>query len=131
MRALHFKAVDRDSLRNLLESVAAGDAPVDDALRRIESAPFEDLGFAQVDHHRAVREGLPEVVLGLGKTPAQFKVEYDPDGTVARQFDVQAMPTSFLIDRQGKVRVRHAGFKEKNREQREQQIAQLLKEPAA
>jgi NCAIR mutase (PurE)-related protein len=71
MRALHFKAVDRDSLRNLLESVAAGDAPVDDALRRIESAPFEDLGFAQVDHHRAVREGLPEVVLGLGKTPAQ------------------------------------------------------------
>ena len=67
----------------------------------------------------------------LGKTPAQFKVEYDPNGTVARQFDVKAMPTSFLIDRQGKVRVRHAGFKEKNREQREQQIAQLLKEPAA
>ncbi|HKX59420.1 MAG TPA: TlpA disulfide reductase family protein [Steroidobacteraceae bacterium] len=67
----------------------------------------------------------------LGKTPAQFKIEFDPNGTVARQFDVQAMPTSFLIDRQGKVRVRHAGFKEKNREQREQQIAQLLKEPAA
>ena len=67
----------------------------------------------------------------LGKTSAQFKIEFDPNGTVARQFDVQAMPTSFLIDRQGKVRVRHAGFKEKNREQREQQIAQLLKEPAA
>ncbi|MEX0781629.1 MAG: nickel pincer cofactor biosynthesis protein LarB [Dehalococcoidia bacterium] len=63
--------MDRERLRELLESVAAGEAAVDDALRRIESAPFEDLGFAQVDHHRALRDGLPEVVLGLGKTPAQ------------------------------------------------------------
>jgi cytochrome c biogenesis protein CcmG/thiol:disulfide interchange protein DsbE len=65
----------------------------------------------------------------LGKTPAKFRVEYDPAGTVARQFDVQAMPTSFLIDRRGKIRVRHAGFKDKHRAEREQQIAQLLKEP--
>ena len=35
-------------------------------------APFEDLGFARVDHHRALRQGFPEVVLGLGKTPAQI-----------------------------------------------------------
>jgi peroxiredoxin len=67
----------------------------------------------------------------LGKTPAQFRVEYDPAGTIARKFDVQAMPTSFLIDRQGKVRFRHEGFKEKSRDSREKQIAQLLKEPAA
>ena len=67
----------------------------------------------------------------LSKTPAQFKIEYDPNGAVARQFDVQAMPTSFLIDRQGKVRIRHAGFKEKTRDSREKQIEQLLKEPAA
>jgi cytochrome c biogenesis protein CcmG/thiol:disulfide interchange protein DsbE len=67
----------------------------------------------------------------LGKTPAKFKIEYDPNGAVARQFGVQAMPTSFLIDRTGKVRVRHAGFKDKHRTEREQQIAQLLKEPAA
>ena len=40
-----------------------------DALR---ARPFEDLGFARVDHHRAVRQGFPEVVLGLGKTPAQI-----------------------------------------------------------
>jgi cytochrome c biogenesis protein CcmG/thiol:disulfide interchange protein DsbE len=65
----------------------------------------------------------------LDKTPAQFRVEFDPAGTVARQFDVQAMPTSFLIDRGGKIRVRHAGFKDKHRAEREQQIAQLLKEP--
>jgi thiol-disulfide isomerase/thioredoxin len=67
----------------------------------------------------------------LGKTPAKFRVEYDPAGSVARQFGVEAMPTSFLIDRNGKVRVRHAGFKDKHRTEREQQIAQLLKEPAA
>jgi cytochrome c biogenesis protein CcmG, thiol:disulfide interchange protein DsbE len=66
----------------------------------------------------------------LGKTPARFRVEYDPAGTVARQFDVQAMPTSFLIDRQGRIRARHAGFKEKHREGREQEIAKLLQESA-
>lgn len=66
----------------------------------------------------------------LGKTPAGFRVEFDPAGTVARQFNVQAMPTSFLIDRRGQVRVRHAGFKDKHRAEREQQIALLLKEPA-
>ena len=66
----------------------------------------------------------------LGKTPAKFRVEYDSAGNVARQFEVQAMPTSLLIDRQGKVRIRHAGFKEKHRQQRERQIVQLLKEPA-
>ena len=42
------------------------------AARRAARAPFEDLGFARVDHHRAVRQGFPEVVLGLGKTPAQI-----------------------------------------------------------
>src|SRR5947207_13674888 len=40
-----------------------------DALR---ARPFEDLGFARVDHHRAIRQGFPEVILGLGKTPAQI-----------------------------------------------------------
>lgn len=66
----------------------------------------------------------------LGKTPARFRVEYDASGDIARQFEVQAMPTSFLIDRRGNVRVRHAGFKDRLRQEREQQIAQLLKEPA-
>src|SRR5687768_16592883 len=66
----------------------------------------------------------------LGKTPAKFRVEYDASGDIARQFEVQAMPTSFLIDRRGNVRVRHAGFKDRLRQEREQQIAQLLKEPA-
>ena len=67
----------------------------------------------------------------LAKTPAKFHMEFDPAGTIARQFGVQAMPTSVLIDRNGKIRARHAGFKDKHRAEREQQILQLLKEPAA
>ncbi len=66
----------------------------------------------------------------LKKVPAQFRVEYDREGALARQFGVEAMPTSFLIGRDGRVRARHAGFREKQREGREQEIVQLLKEAA-
>jgi NCAIR mutase (PurE)-related protein len=63
-------------LRALLARVRAGEIDPDaacDALQaRLRSLPFEDLGFARVDHHRALRQGFPEVVLGLGKTPAQI-----------------------------------------------------------
>jgi pyridinium-3,5-biscarboxylic acid mononucleotide synthase len=63
-------------LQDLLEQVARGDVPPDEARDRLIEAfrarPFEDLGFARVDHHRSVRQGFPEVVLGLGKTPAQI-----------------------------------------------------------
>jgi hypothetical protein len=63
--------MDRDGLRQMLEQVASGGIPVDAAIARLQAAPFDDLGFARVDHHRALRDGLPEVVLALGKTPAQ------------------------------------------------------------
>src|SRR5438128_5271882 len=63
-------------LQDLLEQVARGDVDVVTARERLLEAlrarPFEDLGFARVDHHRASRQGFPEVVLGLGKTPAQI-----------------------------------------------------------
>src|ERR1700740_1255298 len=63
-------------LRTLIARVAAGDVAVASAqrelLQALRASPFEDLGFARVDHHRAVRQGFPEVVLGLGKTPAQI-----------------------------------------------------------
>src|SRR5438874_7203501 len=63
-------------LQDLLEQVARGDVDVVTARERLVEAlrarPFEDLGFARVDHHRSVRQGFPEVVLGLGKTPAQI-----------------------------------------------------------
>jgi len=63
-------------LHDLLEQVARGELDVESARDRLidtlRARPFEDLGFARVDHHRAVRQGFPEVVLGLGKTPAQI-----------------------------------------------------------
>jgi len=59
--------MDEDRLTQLLQSVQRGDVTVDQALRQLQHLPFEDLGFAKVDHHRAVRQGFPEVILGEGK----------------------------------------------------------------
>jgi NCAIR mutase (PurE)-related protein len=63
--------MDQDQLRILLEQVRAGAVEIDTALDRLRHMPFEDLGFAKVDHHRALRHGMPEVVFGLGKTADQ------------------------------------------------------------
>jgi pyridinium-3,5-biscarboxylic acid mononucleotide synthase len=63
--------MDQDQLRSLLSQVRSGSLEVDAALDRLRHMPFEDLGFAKVDHHRALRHGIPEVVFGLGKTPEQ------------------------------------------------------------
>src|SRR3954469_3664252 len=58
-------------LQHLLEGVREREIAVDDALQSLRDLPFEDLGFAKVDHHRAVRHGMPEVILGQGKQPDQ------------------------------------------------------------
>src|SRR5689334_15214873 len=58
-------------LLNILESVKEKKLSPDEALRRIKHLPFEDLDFAKVDHHRALRQGFAEVVFAKGKTPAQ------------------------------------------------------------
>jgi len=64
------------TLRALLDNVANGNVAASDAeqqlLGALRARPYEDLGFARVDHHRALRQGFPEVVLGLGKSPAQI-----------------------------------------------------------
>src|SRR5580658_6935565 len=60
--------MSEDALRALLEEVRSGAADVESALHRMRHLPFEDLGFARVDHHRALRHGIPEVIFGLGKT---------------------------------------------------------------
>ena len=61
-----------ESLRALLGEVASGTSSIADAERRLAWAPVEDLDFARVDHHRALRHGFPEVVFGQGKTPEQI-----------------------------------------------------------
>ncbi len=61
-----------NDIRNTLEALKNGEITVDDALLKIKKQPFEDIGFAKVDLHRAVRQGAPEVIYGAGKTPEQI-----------------------------------------------------------
>ena len=65
--------MDQDTLRSLLENVHSGALTIDAALDRMRHLPFEDLGYAKLDHHRALRHGLTEVIFGKGKTPEQVQ----------------------------------------------------------
>jgi NCAIR mutase (PurE)-related protein len=64
--------MDPKRARDLLESVRNGATGVDAALAELKDLPYADLGYAAVDHHRALRQGAPEVILGQGKTPEQI-----------------------------------------------------------
>ena len=59
-------------IRDILKDVQSGELSVDDALLKIKSAPFEDIGYAKVDLHREVRQGTAEVIYGAAKTPDQI-----------------------------------------------------------
>ncbi len=63
--------MDERRLRQLLDDVASGQLGVQAALDQLRAMPFEDLGFAKIDHHRALRTGFPEVIFCPGKTPEQ------------------------------------------------------------
>src|SRR6516165_7308343 len=60
-----------EQIRKVLEDYKTGSLSTDDALHRLRTLPFEDLGFANIDHHRTLRQGFPEVVFGAGKTVEQ------------------------------------------------------------
>ncbi|MES2177743.1 MAG: nickel pincer cofactor biosynthesis protein LarB [Gemmatimonadota bacterium] len=62
----------RERVRELLTRVAEGSLPIDGALDSLAGEPLESLGFATIDHHRALRQGFPEVVYGAGKTVDQI-----------------------------------------------------------
>jgi hypothetical protein len=64
--------MDSAKLRDLLERVRSGGVSIDDAMGELRHLPHADLGYAMVDHHRALRQGVPEVVLGQGKTVDQI-----------------------------------------------------------
>ena len=64
--------MEQKELRNLLEEVAAGKTDIDSAIFKLKLQPFEDLGFAKIDHHRGIRQGTAEVIYGAGKTPEQI-----------------------------------------------------------
>ena len=65
--------MDEKGLRYLLEEIRGGELSVDQGLERLRHLPFEDLGFARIDHHRALRQGFAEVVFGRGKTADQIE----------------------------------------------------------
>ncbi|TYP49283.1 nickel pincer cofactor biosynthesis protein LarB [Thermosediminibacter litoriperuensis] len=60
-----------EKLREILGKVHRGELAIDDALQLLRDLPYEDLGFAKIDHHRALRRGVPEVIFCQGKTPEQ------------------------------------------------------------
>ena len=62
----------KTEVRTILEGVRDGSIPVDDALLKLKNEPYDDLGFAKVDLHRRIRQGVPEVIYGAGKTPEQI-----------------------------------------------------------
>jgi NCAIR mutase (PurE)-related protein len=64
--------VNEQSIRKLFDQVRRGRLSSDEAVERLRHLPFEDLGFAKVDHHRALRVGMPEVIFGQGKRPADL-----------------------------------------------------------
>lgn len=63
--------MDAESLHKLLQQVKSGRVTPDEAVTRLRHMPFEDLGFAKIDHHRRLRAGMPEVIFAQGKTPSQ------------------------------------------------------------
>ncbi len=65
--------MDPESLKDLLEAVKQGRVSPDQAVERLATLPYEDLGFAKIDHHRALRRGFPETVYGAGKTAEQIE----------------------------------------------------------
>jgi hypothetical protein len=63
--------VNSEALRKLFQQVRKKQLSPDEALQKLRHLPFEDLGFAKIDHHRAIRQGMPEVIFSQGKTPRQ------------------------------------------------------------
>lgn len=61
----------KDQLRTILTGIKTGDVSIDDALKKLQNLPYEDLGFANIDHHRALRRGFPEVIFCQNKTAQQ------------------------------------------------------------
>lgn len=69
--------MDPNRLKALLEQVRGGEVTPDAAFEQIRTLPYEDLGFAKVDHHRTQRMGAPEVIFGPGKAPEHFVEIFD------------------------------------------------------
>ena len=87
----------RERVRDLLGKVADGSVPIDAALASLAQEPAESLGFATIDHHRALRQGFPEVVYGAGKSTEQLvaitqRIAERGDGVLATRVSAESVP---------------------------------------
>ena len=103
--------MDPERLRALLVELQQGHVDVEEAMGRLGRLPFADIGFASIDHHRALRMGVPEVVLGLEKTPEQIA------GIVRELLLSQQNVLVTRVDAQKAERVRELGVELDYREQ--------------
>lgn len=85
--------MDNKKIKNLLASVKDGKVSVEEALRKLKHLPYEDISFAKIDHHRHLRQGVPEVIFASGKTDTQVL-------TIARVMNKKS--GSFLITKASK-----------------------------
>lgn len=85
--------MDERDIRELLEKLRAGRLTTNQALERLKHLPFQDLGFAKIDHHRALRQGYAEVIFGRGKTASQVA------GIVRGMLEIRASSSNILITR--------------------------------
>jgi NCAIR mutase (PurE)-related protein len=70
--ATAYRKMNIRKLENLLKSVKTGRTSINEAMIKLKSLPFEDLGYARINHHRSIRKGFPEVIWGEGKSPSQI-----------------------------------------------------------
>jgi len=77
--------MNREALERLLKEVQEGKRPIEEAVERLRQLPYESLGFARLDHHRSLRQGMPEVVFCPGKTDAQVL-------TILQKLDASEVP---------------------------------------
>jgi pyridinium-3,5-biscarboxylic acid mononucleotide synthase len=99
--------VDPRLVRELLERVRASDVSVDDALESLRQLPFRDLGFATIDHHRALRQGMPEVIFGERKTAEQI-------AQIAQEIaraGHNVLVTRVDVEKAGEIVAREPGFR--------------------
>lgn len=93
--------IERNALRQLLEDVRNEKTTIDGALERIINLPFEDLGFAMIDHHRTLRKGFPEVIFCAGKTVEQVTLIFGKLADVHRSIlATRATPEVYAAVRQ-------------------------------
>lgn len=95
----------KSETKEILEAVKSGELSVEDALLKIKTAPYEDIDFAKVDLHRKIRQGVPEVIYGAGKTPEQIIAIAD---TMKKNGQERILITRISAESAEKVKAVHA-----------------------